>query len=99
MAVYVDMAENKFGRMIMCHMLADTVAELHDFAATIGMRREWFQPFSRPHYDLSKARRSAAIKAGAIEVDRKTLSEIMRRQSPTWAAEYAAARRNGLEHP
>lgn len=99
MTVYVDGSENRFGRMVMCHMIADTVAELHTFAASIGLKREWFQPASRPHYDLSKAKRTQAIAAGARVVGRKELVEIMRRQNPVWAAEYAEARAKGLPHP
>lgn len=99
MVVYVDKSENPFGRMKMCHMLADTVAELHEFAARIGLRREWFQPFSRPHYDLSKTKRAIAIEAGAIELERHALVAMMKRQHPVWVAEYAAARAIGKEHP
>ena len=99
MAVYVDGAQNKFGRMVMCHMVADTVAELHEMAAKVGMKREWFQPYSSPHYDLSKTRRAAAVAAGAIEVDRRGIVAVLKRSVPVWAAEYAAARANGLPHP
>lgn len=78
MAVYVDTARNPFGRMIMCHMWADTAAELHAMAAAIGMKRAWFQtpdgpnrrPVSFPHYDLSRTRRAAAVARGAIELGR-----------------------------
>lgn len=92
MAVYVDKEENRFGRMVMCHMIADSIAELHAMAGQIGMRREWFQPLSSPHYDLSKTRRSAALKAGAVEVSRRELVEIIKRQRPVWIAEMQAAR-------
>lgn len=99
MAVYVDNAENAFGRMVMCHMLADTVAELHEFAERIGCKREWFQPLSRPHYDLSKTYRVAALRAGAVSLTRRELVDMMKRQHPVWVAEYAAARAAGKEHP
>jgi hypothetical protein len=99
MTVYVDKPQHRFGRMIMCHMLADTVAELHAMADRIGLKREWFQPYSRPHYDLSKTKRAEAVAAGAREVDRYELVEVMKRQIPVWAEEYRAARAQGLPYP
>ncbi len=40
-------------------------------AETIGMKRSWFQDKeTAPHYDLTKQRREAAVKLGAIELDR-----------------------------
>lgn len=79
MPTYVDGEANRFRGMVMCHMFADTLDELHAMAAAIGMRREWFQPFSFPHYDVAKGRRAAAIKAGAIEVSRREGYEIRKR--------------------
>lgn len=82
MSVYVDGERNNFGRMIMCHMLADTPDELHMTAKIIGMRREWYQSPNKasfPHYDLSLTRRKLAIKNGAIEVIRRELVEHMKR--------------------
>lgn len=92
MAVYVDGAENQFGRMKMCHMLADSLVELHDMADRIGMKRAWFQPLSSPHYDLSKTRRVLAIRLGAIEVDRHGVVAVIKRQRPAWLAEIQAER-------
>jgi hypothetical protein len=52
------------------HLQADTTAELHAFAASIGLRRSWFQSKpgrpDRDHYDLTRSTRDAAILAGAI---------------------------------
>lgn len=54
-----------------CHMFADREHELHNMAAMIGLRREWFQNGRVAHYDLTPARRAAAIRLGAIEVTRR----------------------------
>lgn len=78
MTVYVDTARNKYKRMVMCHLLADTLEELHTFAARLGMKREWFQPVSTPHYDLSLSRRALALKYGAVEIDERKVVEIIR---------------------
>lgn len=55
-----------------CHLFGDTEEELHVFAASMGLRRTWFQEHPRmDHYDLTRGMRSKAVRAGAIEVDRK----------------------------
>ena len=77
--VYVDDYSGRFGRMIMCHMIADTEEELHGMARAVGLKREWFQKTSFPHYDLSKSRRKTAVKLGAKEVTRRELVVIIRR--------------------
>ncbi len=78
MAVYVDNPEIPFRMMKMCHMLADSLCELHAMAEKLGLRREWFQDKSTfPHYDLSKAKRKEAVKLGAVEVGREKLYEVL----------------------
>jgi len=71
----------------MCHMLADSMAELLDMADTIGVARKWFQPQSHPHFDICKAKRAEAVAAGAIEVDRRQLVGVMKRYRSKWLAD------------
>lgn len=94
MTVYIDTARNKFGRMIMCHMIADTPSELHKMAAAIGLQRQWYQSpdkASFPHYDLSLSQRYNAVFNGAVVLTRRELVRVMRHkkrqllaQKQTW---------------
>jgi hypothetical protein len=70
MAVYVDDMKAKFGRMIMCHMIADTDEELHEMAGKIGVARKWHQapPRHSSHYDIALSMRAKAVALGAIEI-------------------------------
>ncbi len=64
----------------MCHMVADTLEELHEMADRIGVARRWFQAnASHPHYDICKAKRAIALSLGAVEVGRRELAAILRR--------------------
>lgn len=66
--------------MVMCHMIADTLDELHAMADRIGIRRKWFQSqSSTPHYDICKAKRALAVKAGAVECGLHEFVDHMRR--------------------
>ena len=80
MSVYVDNMQATFGRMKMCHMIADTLDELNEMADTIGVARKWIQNSrcGMTHYDVCLSKRALAIKAGAIEIDRRTLVDKMR---------------------
>jgi hypothetical protein len=84
MTVYVDTARNAYGRMKMCHMIADSLAELHELAEKIGMKLEWFQGDSSfPHYDVSLMRRGKAIAFGAIELERRGMAIKIRELKKT----------------
>jgi hypothetical protein len=57
-----------------CHMVSDeSVEELHQFAAKIGLKRKAFQSISRPHYDLRPSTRRLAVSMGAQEVGMRDL--------------------------
>ena len=75
MSVYVDNFRAPYGRMIICHMLADTEAELHAMADAIGVARRWFQG---DHYDICLAKRAKAIALGAVEVTTREIVRIRR---------------------
>jgi hypothetical protein len=65
-------------------MYADTLDELHEMAAKIGMKREWFQDDQRlPHYDLTVSRRIKAVQAGAVEVGWRDVWERIKRNVET----------------
>ena len=81
MAVFVDQPIHPYGRMMMCHLWADSLDELLAMVDRIGVQRKWIQGHptlsfgkhraaSWVHFDISKGKRTLAIQAGAIETDR-----------------------------
>lgn len=73
MTVYVDNMRARYGRMVMCHMIADTEDELHAMADRIGVARKWFQG---DHYDICLKMRARAVSFGAVELSRMELGRI-----------------------
>ena len=70
-AVYVDNYRQKWGRLIMSHMMADTEAELDAMALAVGLRLTWKQPAKGkrpPHFDLCESKRRQAIHLGAVPI-------------------------------
>lgn len=83
MPVYVDDMKANYGRLILCHMIADTDDELHTMAGKIGVQRKWHQkpPKSKhSHYDIALSKKSLAIQAGAIEITWKQASCMSQRK-------------------
>lgn len=81
MSVYVDDVRHPLGRMVMCHMWADSEEELMSMAAAIGLYRRHVQGhplLSAPrhqgagwlHFDICRQSRARAVRAGAVEADR-----------------------------
>lgn len=82
MTVFVDDVRLPFGRMVMCHLWADTDEELHAMADRIGVARRWFQQppkASWKHYDISLGMKAKALAAGAVLTDRYGPSEHVAR--------------------
>lgn len=82
--VYVDAAAHPYGRMVMCHMLADTSAELLAMADAIGVQRKWLQGAGtwREHFDICRYKRKQALANGAQAITRRELVEMLKaRQS------------------
>ena len=82
MTVYIDdmyrYAFGEFRGMQMSHMIADDDAELHDMAARIGMKREWFQG---DHYDVPLPRRERALEIGAVAITYRQAGAMRRRRA------------------
>ena len=76
MSVYIDNAFMKYGRMIMCHMVADSREELLAMADEIGLNRKWIQSLgtSREHFDVGMGMRKLAVRAGAKEITKRELA-------------------------
>jgi Protein of unknown function (DUF4031) len=73
------------------HLTADTPDELQTFAASIGLRRAWFQARCRYatcpapdgicphyHYDVIDTVRARAIRAGAVAIDVRDFGRLIR---------------------
>ena len=70
MSVYVDDMRAPFGRMLMCHMIADTHEQLVRMADRIGVARHWLQDARNhgEHFDICLSKKARAISFGAIEI-------------------------------
>lgn len=113
MTVYVDDMRAKYGRLVMCHMLADTDDELHAMADRIGVARRWWQSprkTSGSHYDIALSKRALAIAAGAVQITWRQAGfmNMQRRMSGTlgkpdtaeaWCKTEIARRRAAVEAP
>lgn len=76
--VYVGKNKYKFKRMIMCHMIADSLYELHSMAHCIGVDRKHFQnKKGKPHYDICLSKKVLALQHGAIEITDKHIVNLL----------------------
>jgi hypothetical protein len=74
MAVYVDNVRIRWRGKLWCHLVADSLEELHSFAQLLGLKRHWFQDAaSYPHYDVTVEIRQRALRVGALKGSRVTI--------------------------
>jgi len=81
--VYVDNARLPYGRMVMCHMMADTGWELSLMLDQIGVPEKWIQKRGtwREHADICLAKRALAIRCGALKVSSRNLARLLKTKS------------------
>lgn len=82
MTVFIDELKRYTGKGrlsgLWSHMATDSydLAELHELAAKIGLKRAWFQDHPlHPHYDVRPVPRILAIEAGAVPVSQIALAK------------------------
>lgn len=82
MTVYVDTMQAPYGRMKMCHMVADTHDELLGMARRIGVDEKWIQNAgqAREHFDICLSKKRLAIANGAVELSRMDLARVCRKK-------------------
>jgi hypothetical protein len=79
MSVYVDNMRASFGQMTMCHLIADSHAELIAMVDRIGVQRKWIQKPGTyaEHFDVCLSKRALAVKAGAVEITQRELGRML----------------------
>lgn len=85
MTVYVDNMRAQYGRMVMCHMVADSEDELLSMADRIGVARRWHQYPGTPksHFDIALSKRRLAIEQGAVEISSRELGLMIKGRRAT----------------
>lgn len=79
MTVYVDDAVTLWRGRRWAHLMADTLDELHAFAARLGLPRRAFQDkTSGAHYDVDTELRGQALQLGAVAISRHRDRDLVR---------------------
>ena len=86
MTCYVDDMNTPFGRMVMCHLIADSTDELLRMVRLIGVNPKWIQHVGtyKEHFDISLGKKKLAIEHGAQEISFTKLGRMVvaRKGSP-----------------
>jgi len=77
------------------HLVGDSLQELHRFARSVGLKKEWFQEHPRhPHYDITTPRKLRKI----LNTNRVTMvskRQIAKTQTPMNKGQNAGAPPSG----
>ena len=86
--VYVDDAEVHTRGFAWFHLMADSLQELHEFAASIGIPARAFHRGARhPHYDVTVSQRGRALQHGAVSISTRDAVRIGRQAATPRALE------------
>jgi len=84
--IYVDAPiwkKSPTGRQLYAHMVADSLDELHAFAAQIGVKPHFFHKAkSGWHYDITITQHPTALASGAQLVDSRVVLEKAKMYTP-----------------
>lgn len=73
--IYIDPPTWPGHGRLWSHLISDrSFAELHAFAASIGLPR---RAFERDHYDVIEERHASAVAAGAVQVDSREIVRLL----------------------
>ena len=65
-----------------CHMVSDSISELHEFAKSIGVKKCWYENKrgkKEPHYDIKGIQIKKAIDAGGYSSSKKRIEDILKK--------------------
>jgi Protein of unknown function (DUF4031) len=80
MAVYVDDSRLAWRGKSWCHLVADSINELHTFAEQLGLNCAWFQDRTMyPHYDVTVKVKERALALGAYAGNKRTIISCAKR--------------------
>lgn len=77
--VYIDNFNAPYRGMKMCHMIADSTAELLAMVDKIGVNRKWIQDAGtyNEHFDICQSKKAKAVQLGAAEVSMMQLGRLL----------------------
>jgi hypothetical protein len=91
MTAYVDDAGIVWKGKKRFHLSADSIPELHEFAASLEIHPCWYHRGARhPHYDITAHQREQAIVSGARPVTQRELIRLARTASSRCRTEHSS---------